>query len=259
MKKNYVSILITNYNKEKYIRNTINSCLNQDFKKKEILVFDDCSSDKSSKILEKYKTKIRLIKNEKKKFSSGPLNQINGIVRLFYKSQGEIIFLLDGDDTFKKNKLKFIFNLFSKNKKLDFVQDIPYLKNQKKLMTLKKKNHAYSIWPKFYPTSCISVRRNFFLNFLTFLEKNKYPNLEIDARLSIFAFQKKKFSIVKKNLTNYNFDQSGITSGYKKYSALWWKKRKEAFDYLMTLNSKLKIKFYYSMDYFITRLINFFI
>ena len=52
---------------------------------------------------------------------------------------------------------------------------------------------------------------------------------------------------------------SGITSRYKKYSLSWWKKRKEAFDYLMILNSKLKIKFYYSIDYFITRLINFFI
>ena len=112
---------------------------------------------------------------------------------------------------------------------------------------------------KILPTSCITVRRNFFLNFLTFLEKNKYPNLEIDTRLSIFAFQKKKFSIIKKNLTNYNFDQSGITSRYKKYSLSWWKKRKEAFDYLIILNSKLKIKFYYSIDYFITRLINFFI
>ena len=98
--------------------------------------------------METYKTKIKLIKN-KKEFSR-PLNQINGILRLFYKSRGEIIFLLDGDDTFKKNKLKFIFNLFSKNKKLDFVQDIPYLKNQNKLMTLEK-NHTYSIWPKILP------------------------------------------------------------------------------------------------------------
>ena len=57
MKKNYVSILITNYNKEKYIRNTINSCLKQNFKKKEILVFDDCSTDKSLEILESYKKK----------------------------------------------------------------------------------------------------------------------------------------------------------------------------------------------------------
>ena len=30
-------------------------------------------------------------------------------------------------------------------------------------------------------------------SFKKFLEKKKYPNLEIDARLSIFAFQMKKF------------------------------------------------------------------
>ena len=34
MKKNYVSILITNYNKESYLKSTIKSCLNQNFKRK---------------------------------------------------------------------------------------------------------------------------------------------------------------------------------------------------------------------------------
>ena len=126
-------------------------------------------------------------------------------------------------------------------------------------MYIKPKKHSYSIWPRFYPTSCISFRRKFFTNFLKFLEKNKHPNLEIDARLSIFAFQKNKFSIIKKNLTNYNYDKSGISSRYNKLSISWWKKRNEAFNYLMTLNRKLKIKFYYSVDYFLTRLINFFI
>ena len=108
MKKNYVSILITNYNKEKYIRNTINSCLKQNFKKKEILVFDDCSTDKSLEILESYKKKnIKLIKNKKKRFNSGPLNQIYGLVELA-KSKGEIICLLDGDDTFKDKPFLFL-------------------------------------------------------------------------------------------------------------------------------------------------------
>ena len=92
----------------------------------------------------------------------------------------------------KKNKLSFIFNLFKKNKNLDFVQDVPFDTKNKNLIKLKQKNHNYSVWPKFYPTSCISVRRKFFLNFLKFLEKNRHPNLEIDARISIFAFQKKK-------------------------------------------------------------------
>ena len=259
MKKNYASILITNYNKERYIRNTINSCLKQNFKKKEILVFDDCSSDRSLKILETFNKKIKLIKNKKRKFIKHPLNQINGLVQLFYKSKGDIIFLLDGDDTFKRDKLSFMYKLFLKNKNLDFIQDTPFLTSKNKLMYLKPKKHYYSIWPRFYPTSCISFRRNFFKNFLKFLEKNKYPNLEIDARLSIFAYQKNKFFITKKNLTNYNFDKSGISSRYNKFSLSWWKKRNEAFDYLMKLNRKLKVKFIYSIDYFLTKLINFFI
>ena len=126
-------------------------------------------------------------------------------------------------------------------------------------MYLKPKQHNYSIWPSFYPTSSISIRRKFFENFLNFLEKNKYPNLEVDARLSIFASQKNKFFIIKKNLTNYNFDKCGISSEYNKFSISWWKKRNDAFDYFMVLNSKLKIKFYYSIDYYLTRFINFFI
>ena len=90
------------------------------------MIFDDKSTDRSLKILEPYNNKIKIIKNKKKKFKSGPLNQIYGILKLFKKSKGEIIFLLDGDDSFKKNKLSFIFNLFKKNKNLDFVQDVPF-------------------------------------------------------------------------------------------------------------------------------------
>lgn len=259
MKNDLISILITNYNKESHIRNTIKSCLNQNFKKKEILVFDDNSSDRSLKILESYNKKIQIFKNKKKKFTSGPLNQIHGILELFKKSKGEIIFLLDGDDSFKRNKLSLVFNFFQKNKNLDFLQDIPFNTKNKNLMEIRQKNHNYSIWPKFYPTSCIAFRRNFFINFLKFLEKKKYPNLEIDARLSIFAFQMKKFLIIKKNLTNYNYDKNGISSNYPKFSIAWWKKRNEAFNYLRKINSKLKIRFIYSFDYFLTRVINFFI
>ena len=69
----------------------------------------------------------------------------------------------------------------------------------------------------------------------------------------------KKFSIIKKNLTNYNYDKNGISSNYSKFSIAWWKKRNEAFNYLKKINSKLKIRFIYSFDYFLTRLINFFI
>ena len=66
-KKNFISILVTNYNKERFLMKSIKSCLKQNFKKKEIIIFDDCSNDKSLKILKNF-SNIKLIKNKKKKY-----------------------------------------------------------------------------------------------------------------------------------------------------------------------------------------------
>ena len=258
MKKNFVSILITNFNKSHYLKKTISSCLCQNFNNKEILVFDDCSTDDSLKIMNKFK-KIKIIKNKKKRFRSGPLNQIYGLNQLFKISKGNIIFLLDSDDMFKKNKLFEINKIFEKNKKINFLQDTPLVSSLKKRMFLKKKRHIFSIWPSFFPTSCIVFKRDFFQNFLKVLRKNEFPNLEIDARLSIYAHIKKQFFFTKKCLTIYNFDENGISSNYKKFSKNWWKKRNEAFKYMIFLMKKLNIKSFLGPDFYLTKIINFFI
>ena len=230
MKEEFASILITNFNKGKFLKDTVISCFNQNYSKKEILVFDDCSTDNSIKLLKKFRY-LKIFKNKKKKFKSGPLNQIYGI-----------------------NKLKF-----KKNKNLKFIQDQPYLNYKKKYMLLKKKYHIFSIWPSFYPTSCIAMRKNFFKEFLKYVETKKFPNLEIDARLSMFAFLSQNFNIEKKSLTIYNYDESGVTSNYSKFSINWWKKRNEAFNYFIFLSKKLNLRFSKSPDYFITKFINLFI
>ena len=62
------------------------------------------SSDNSIKRINKYKN-IKIIKN-KKRGKYGSYNQMNAYYRAFKKSKGEIIFLLDSDDLFKKNKIK---------------------------------------------------------------------------------------------------------------------------------------------------------
>ena len=66
MKKKLASILITNFNKDKYLNSAVRSCLAQNYKKKEILIFDDKSTDNSLNILKKYK-KIKVFINKKKK------------------------------------------------------------------------------------------------------------------------------------------------------------------------------------------------
>ena len=44
MKKNniLVTILITNFNKQNYIEDTINSCIKQSYKNIEIIIIDNC-------------------------------------------------------------------------------------------------------------------------------------------------------------------------------------------------------------------------
>jgi len=260
MKKDLVSILITNYNKEKFLKKSIASCLNQNYKKKEVIVLDDFSTDSSKKILKKIKSQnLKIIYNKKQKYKSGPLNQLSSIKSLFKISKGKVIFLLDSDDFFLKSKVNFIQNKFKKDKKLNFIQDRPYLSQKKSSIKLKDKNHLCSIWPSFYPTSCITVRRDFFKNFLKLSYSHQFSNLEIDARLCIYAFLNHEFKTINKIFTVYNYDQYGITSKYKKFGTNWWKKRNEAFDYMKILMKKMNMKFIPSFDYYFTKSINFFI
>ena len=83
---------------------------------------------------------------------------------------------------------------------MDFIQDQPYMTKFKKKMYIRKKYHYFSIWPGFYPTSSIAIRRKFFLEFLKYIEKNKFSNLEVDARISMFAFLKKTVFNIRKKL-----------------------------------------------------------
>ena len=67
MKK--LTILITNYNYGKFLARCIRSCISQTMSKEQydILIVDDCSSDKSNEILEHWNGKhnIKVIKNKK--------------------------------------------------------------------------------------------------------------------------------------------------------------------------------------------------
>ncbi len=194
-----------------------------------------------------------------KKKTSNPLNQLNAIIWCLKKSKGKYIFLLDGDDYFKKNKIETMIKYFEKYKNINVIQDKPYLVNEKKILKLKEKKFFFSIWPSIYPTSCIAIRKRFFIEFVNFIEKDKFPNLEIDSRLVMYVNLKKKLKILSSSYTFYNSDHSGISSNYTKFSINWWKKRDEAFDYLEILHKKLDIKFSKGPDYFFTKLLNKFI
>ena len=254
--KNFISILVTNYNKEKFLDKSLKTICSQNFKNYEIILFDDCSTDNSIKIIKKY-TKVKLIINKSyHKKNSAALNQINGIIESFKRSKGNIICLLDGDDHFKKNKLEIIDKFFYENKKFNCVFDIPI--HSLAQFKFKKKLTSSSIWPTIFPTSCISLRRDFMISFLNKINKRDFSNLEVDARITIFSkFYMNEYNILNKKLTYYNYDQNGITADIKKYSKVWWIRRSEGFSYLKIIMKKKKQPFILSFDYYITNFLTF--
>tara|TARA_B100000401_G_scaffold249485_1_gene169411 strand:+ start:221 stop:994 length:774 start_codon:yes stop_codon:yes gene_type:complete len=256
MKNNLISILITNYNKEHFLKRCLDSVSKQNFKNYEIIMFDDCSNDGSLKIAEKYR-KIKIIRNKKRSNKSPPLNQINGLIKAFKQSKGEIICLLDGDDCFKKNKLKKIFNFFYKNQNQNTLYDIPQIKSSNFII---KQKMSSTIWPTIFPTSCISVRKKFFKIFLNNIYKNNFFNLEVDARLVIFSkFYMNEYNILDEKLTDYNFDPNGITAKISKFSKKWWLRRSEAFSYLKNVKKMKNEPLNLSFDFMITKFVVFFI
>ena len=60
-----ISILITNYNKSKFLKKTIKSLKINSYKNYEIILFDDASTDDSLVKLKEFRN-IKLIKNRKK-------------------------------------------------------------------------------------------------------------------------------------------------------------------------------------------------
>ncbi len=244
-----ISILISNYNKEKFINNCLKSVYAQRYKNFEIILYDDNSTDNSLKAIKKFK-KIKLLRNVEKKNIHPPLSQINSLINCFKKSKGKIICFLDSDDMFLKKKLETINTYFVKNKKKNFV--VNYAENNN-ILQLHRFNYSLNKWPSIFPTSCISVRRDFFKQFMKFSKKKNFPNLEIDTRMTIFScFYFDDFNIIKKKLTNYIFDDQGISSKYQFLSLNWWLKRKEAYCYLKFILKKKKKNFNKSLDYYVT-------
>lgn len=117
-KKPFFSIIMPVYNTEKYLNKAINSILNQTFKAFELILIDDCSSDKSYMICRDYVNKdnrIKLLKNDINlgvaKSRNRALNNISGIYLTF----------VDSDDYIEVNLLEEVYK-FLVSQEVDFLK-----------------------------------------------------------------------------------------------------------------------------------------
>ncbi|MAJ45462.1 MAG: hypothetical protein CMF96_12075 [Candidatus Marinimicrobia bacterium] len=132
MKNNNLSIdiIMPNFNKARYLKEAIESVINQTYKNWKLYIIDDCSSDKSDEIINKFrqKNKIKYVKLKKNK---GPSFCRNIGIRI---SDSNYISFLDSDDYWVKNKLEDQINFMNKNNfSFTYTDYIPFIqKNDNK-------------------------------------------------------------------------------------------------------------------------------
>ncbi len=262
MKSNYplVSVLINNYNNENYCVQSINSILKQNYKKIEIIFYDDFSNDLSLHKVTKLKSKkLKIIKNtiRGKNYS---FNQMNGIFKSLVKSKGEIICILDADDFFKENKIKQIVNFFKKNKQQEILFDRPFNyfnKDNIYKSSVNFKERLYK-WPIFPPTSCMSFRKKSLKKAEKKIFVKNFQDIWFDFRVATyFSIKKDQFNILDDHLTYYRHHSTNYDKKFRKYFNLsWWRRRNQAFEFLNYIDSKSYKKNFLSFDIIITKLIN---
>ncbi len=118
-----ISIITVVYNNEKFIKNAIESVLNQTYPDIEYIVIDGKSTDRTLEIINQYQDKIDKIISEK---DNGMYDAINKGIKLV---NGEIIGILNADDEFyQPDIISQVAKAFSENKIDALYGDLIYVK-----------------------------------------------------------------------------------------------------------------------------------
>ena len=114
-----VSIVISVFNEEKYLAEVIESILRQTYTDFELIICDDCSTDKSLYILyqykEKYSDKIHIIANKE---NHGQAHARNRCIKI---ASGQFIAIMDADDRCDPTRLEKQVAFLSSHPEISFV------------------------------------------------------------------------------------------------------------------------------------------
>lgn len=180
-----VSIITVCYNSEKYIADTIESVLNQTYKKYEYIIVDGGSTDDTLKIIQNYKEHISVLISEPDKGIYDAMNKSAGLAK------GEwIIFLNSGDRLYKNNTLEKIFS--KKNYFVDFIYGDCRVTYNSGFSRIAKARKIEELWKG-----------------MVFSHQSLFTNLEV--------FKEYKFNIDNKIAGDFEFIYRCYSKRYKFY------------------------------------------
>jgi glycosyltransferase involved in cell wall biosynthesis len=229
-KEPLVSIIMPTFNRAKYILNAINSCINQTHKNIEVIVIDDCSTDKTEYVVKNIKDKrVKYYKNEK---NSGAPESRNKGIKL---SKGEYICFLDDDDIFYLTKIEKQLKKRkeSKVKNVGIITcDIKYNRSDKKIIAKNKiKGNIHKQLLKSYfvkGTPTLFIDKECFEKTLWDIKLPCNQEYDLLIRLS----KNYSFDYVPEVLCQANESENQISFNFNKKikgTKMLWKKHKKEF------------------------------
>ncbi|MER8871746.1 glycosyltransferase [Mesorhizobium sp. M0814] len=110
-----ISVIMPSFNQARYVEASIRSIINQDYEDKEILFIDGGSTDKTMKVVEKYRDKFAYCVSERDKGQSDALH------KGFTRATGDVLTWLNTDDLLLPGALREVANTFASDARCDCV------------------------------------------------------------------------------------------------------------------------------------------
>lgn len=136
MEENLVSVVVPSYNYENYIVECLESIRNQEYKKIELVIIDDCSKDSSKELIRNFIYSDRIkerfwnvvyIEHDENKGAHYTINE--GIE----KSQGDYIAVINADDLYEKDRFTKMIPKMKKENAIIAFSNIEIINGDSKL------------------------------------------------------------------------------------------------------------------------------
>lgn len=132
MEEPLFSVICAARNCEKYIKEAVNSVLNQTYNNWEMIILDDQSDDNTFSIASQFHDpRIKVFKSDTRLYCSSAYRKLTEL------ANGEFCGILDGDDALTKNAIETIVRMYRKYSHVDFIYTQSWWCNEK--LTPKRK------------------------------------------------------------------------------------------------------------------------
>ena len=209
-----VSIIIPVYNAEKYLPETLDSVLIQDYPHKEVIIIDDCSKDGSANIVKQYQNKVDYISYHKLSVNSGVAVARNTGIK---HAKGRYIAFIDSDDIWMPGKLTRQIALFD-NKSTPFTYTAIKMINEQSIEIKGRRNVKERITYNFL------LRNTMIATSTVIIDRNVAPEIVMPNRrsaedYSLWLSLLKEYGPaygINEALTSYRISSTSISSNRKK-------------------------------------------